>query len=110
MSPTLPVTLTVDDLLDLYLDGLDADGRLSAKTRFDYRNNAGSYVRPWLGKKKVRDLTPEVILAWQRKLLAGGGTKSGKPLSANTVRLARAPLAGRAQAGGRAGRDPGRTR
>jgi hypothetical protein len=27
----------VNDLLDLYLDGLDADERLSAKTRFDYR-------------------------------------------------------------------------
>ena len=29
---------TVNELLDLYLDGLDADGRLSAKTRFDYRH------------------------------------------------------------------------
>ncbi len=93
-AATLPVSLTVDDLLDLYLDGLDADEKLSAKTRFDYRHNAKAYVRPWLGKKKVRDLTPEVILAWQRKLLAGGGTKGGKPLSANTVRLARSPLTG----------------
>ncbi len=31
----VPSGLTVDELLDLYLDGLDADGRLSAKTRFD---------------------------------------------------------------------------
>ncbi len=31
---------TVNQLLDLYLDGLDADGRLSAKTRFDYRHLA----------------------------------------------------------------------
>ena len=88
-AASLPVSLSVDDLLDLYLDGLDADEKLSAKTRFDYRHNATSYVRPWLGKKRVRDLTPEVILAWQRQLLAGGGTKGGKPLSANTVRLAR---------------------
>jgi hypothetical protein len=29
----------VDEMLDAYLDGLDADGRLSAKTRFDYRVN-----------------------------------------------------------------------
>jgi hypothetical protein len=27
--------LTVNELLDLYLDGIDADGRLSAKTCFD---------------------------------------------------------------------------
>lgn len=93
-AASLPVSLTVDDLLDLYLDGLDADEKLSAKTRFDYRHNAKAYVRPWLGTKKVRDLTPEVILAWQRKLLAEGGTKGGKPLSANTVRLARSPLTG----------------
>jgi integrase len=91
---SLPASLTVNDLLDLYLDGLDADERLSAKTRFDYRINAKSYVRPWLGKKRVRDLTPETILAWQRKLMAEGGVKDGKALSANTVRLARSPLAG----------------
>ena len=64
------------------------DGRLSAKTRFDYRNYTASYVRPLLGARKVRDLTPEVILTWQRKLLAGGGVKDGKPVAPNTVRLA----------------------
>lgn len=84
----------MNDLLDLYLDGLDADERLSTKTGFDYRINAKSYVRPWLGKKRVRDLTPEVIVAWQRKLIAEGGVKDGKPLAGNTVRLARSPLTG----------------
>lgn len=93
-NPTAPASLTVGDLLDEYLDGLDADGRLSAKTRFDYRRGADAYVRPWLGKKWVRDLTPETILAWQRKLTAEGGVKDGKALSANTVRLARSPLSG----------------
>jgi hypothetical protein len=58
--------LTVDELLDLYLEGIDAGGRLSAKTRFDYRRNADAYVRPWLGKPRVRELTPDVILAWRR--------------------------------------------
>lgn len=89
-----PGALTVNELLDLYLDGLDADGRLSAKTRFDYRHYADDYVRPHLGPRRVRDVTPEVVLAWQRKLTKEGGTKAGKPLSANSVRLARAPLAG----------------
>jgi integrase len=91
---TAPAALTVDDLLDVYLDGLDADGRLSAKTRFDYRANADAYVRPWLGSKRVRELTSEVLVAWQRQLSREGGTKSRNALSANTVRLARAPLAG----------------
>ncbi len=80
--------------MDLYLDGLDADGRLSPKTRFDYRRYADFYVRPLLGARKVRDITPEVLLAWQRRLIQGGGVKDGKPLAPNTIRLARAPLAG----------------
>lgn len=89
-----PSGLTVNDLLDLYLDGLDADGRLSAKTRFDYRHYADDYIRPHLGAKKMREVTPEMVLAWQRKLTKEGGTKDRKALSANTVRLARAPLSG----------------
>jgi integrase len=86
--------LSIDDLLDLYLDGIDADEKLSAKTRYDYRDKAAAYVRPLLGKKKIRDLTPEMVIAWQRGLLKSGGGKLGKPLAPNTVRLARAPLAG----------------
>ena len=96
--------MTIDDLLGLYLDGLDADGRLSDKTRFDYRHSADDYVRPYMGRLRVRDVTPEVILAWQRKLMKEGGTKRrvdedgnrlpGKALSPNTVRLARSPLSG----------------
>jgi integrase len=88
------VALTVNELLDLYLDGLDADQRLSAKTRHDYRVYAQTYVRKPLGNGKVRDVTPELILTWQRRLLAEGGAKDGRPLAPNTIRLARAPLAG----------------
>jgi integrase len=80
--------------LDLYLDGLDADMRLSAKTRFDYRQKADAYVRPALGPRRVRDVTPDAVLAWQRTLLKAGVAGSGRQLSPNTVRLARAPLAG----------------
>jgi len=96
--------MTVGELLNLYLDGLDADGRLSEKTRFDYRHSVDDYVRPHIGHLRVRDVTPAVILAWQRKLMKDGGTKRrvdkngkrlpGKALSPNTIRLARAPLAG----------------
>ena len=52
----------------------------------------------------MRDVTPEVILAWQRKLAKEGGTKRkkerdgklgpGKPLAPNTIRLARSSLSG----------------
>jgi integrase len=96
--------LTVNELLDLYLDGIDADAVLSSKTRYDYRHYADDYVRPYLGDRRVRDVTAEVILAWQRKLAKEGGTKRkkgkdgkllpGKPLAPNTIRLARSSLAG----------------
>jgi hypothetical protein len=35
-----------------------------------------------------------VIVTWQRRLAESGGAKGGKPLAGNTIRLARAPLAG----------------
>lgn len=73
--------LSVNDLLDLCLDGLNANGRLSPKTRFDYRHYADFYVRPLLGTRTVRDITPEVLLTWQRHLTQGGGVRNGKPLA-----------------------------
>jgi integrase len=86
--------MTLNELLDLYLDGIDADHRLSPKTCHDYRVYAETYIRRFIGARRVRDVTPEVILTWQRKLLAVGGSKDGRPLAPNTIRLARAPLAG----------------
>ncbi len=70
--------VSVDELLDLYLDGIDADERLSPKTRHDYRVYAQTYVRPHLGRHRVREVTPDVVLAWQRKLLREGGAKVGR--------------------------------
>jgi hypothetical protein len=70
--------MTVNELLDLYLDGLDADTRLAPKTRFDYRNYSESYIRPLLGSRKVRDITPEVVVAWQRSLMKGGGSRTAR--------------------------------
>lgn len=89
-----PTGLTVNALLDLYLEGEDVDARLSPKTIFDYRQYATDYIRPYLGNKRVRDITPETILVWQRQLLKQGGAKRGQQLSPATVRLARAPLSG----------------
>ena len=46
----------VDELLDLYLDGIDADKNLALKTRFDYRQYAADYIRPYIGDRRVRVL------------------------------------------------------
>ena len=42
----------------------------------------------------MRELDAEVIAAWQHRLAKEGGTKDARALSANTIRLARTPLAG----------------
>ena len=73
-------TLTVNDLLNLYRDGLDADERLSPKTRLNYRIFADTYIRGLIGKKNVCDVTPEVVLTWQRRLLEKGSPPGpGRP-------------------------------
>jgi integrase len=84
--------LTVGALLDEYLDGLDADRRLSARTRFDHRARVEAHVRPQLGSFRIQDLTPEVLLRWQRALAHGDGQRGG--LAPNTIRLVRQPLKG----------------
>jgi integrase len=87
-------SMTVAELMKLYLEDAESSGALSTKTLFDYRNYADVYVAPYLGSRAIRDITPEMIARWQQKLTKGGAIRSGKPLSSNSVRLARAPLAG----------------
>ncbi|MBV8162414.1 MAG: Arm DNA-binding domain-containing protein, partial [Acidimicrobiia bacterium] len=84
--------MTVNELLDRYFEGAEADGRPSLKTRRDYGNYAEFYIRPLLGNLKVRDVTPQTSVEWQRRLAKTGGHKAGKALPSNTIRLARAPL------------------
>ncbi len=65
-------SLTVDELLGLYLDGIDADGHLAAKTCNDYRANADADVRPRLGKVKIL-LLEYLDLALLREIGYAGG-------------------------------------
>jgi Phage integrase, N-terminal SAM-like domain len=78
----------------LYFEDAESSSALSTKTLFDYRNYADVYVSPYLGGRAIRDITPEMIARWQQKLTMGGAIRSGKPLSSNSVRLTRVPLAG----------------
>ena len=104
VSSSRSLRMLIDELLDLYLDGLDADGRLSEKTRFDYRHSADDYVDPTWGRRRARrhargdpGLAEEAHQGWRNQAQGrrGGKQKPGKGLSPNTVRLARAPLSGR---------------
>lgn len=87
-------TLTVNDLLDLYLAAMSEEGRLSEKTLFDYTHYSDHYVRPLLGAIKARDLDGAAIALWQNRLATSGAVKTDRGLSPNSIRLARAPLSG----------------
>ena len=86
--------LTVRQLVEQYLDECEATERLGAKSLFDYRHYLDDYIDPWIGSLRVRELTAEVVASWQHKLATEGGKKTGRGLSPNTIRLARAPLNG----------------
>jgi len=94
------VGMTLNELLDLYLDGLDADERLSVKTRFDYRKNAESYVRPLLGTRRLRDITPETILEWQPPAGQGRRCQEGQATGAQHDPPGSRAAGRRGQAGG----------
>jgi integrase len=86
--------LTVRQLVEQYLDECEATERLGAKSLFDYRHYLDDYIDPWIGSLLVRELTADVAASWQHKLATEGGKKTGRGLSPNTIRLARAPLNG----------------
>jgi hypothetical protein len=100
------VGMTLDELLDLYLDGLDADERLSVKTRFDYRKNAEAYVRPLLGDRATspRRHCSSGSAAWRRAAASRRASRSRPTRSGWRV----SRTAGRLRLRGIGGRGPPR--
>jgi len=62
-------------VLDLYLDGWMPTSACRRRPDTTTGVYAQTYVRKPLGNRSVRDVTPELILTWQRRLLAEGGAK-----------------------------------
>ena len=81
---------------------------IRSNTRDDYIWQADHYVLPYLGRRRLIELTPQVIEEWQADLLANGG-RDQQGLSPATVRFARATLTkalGTATAHGHLHRNP----
>jgi hypothetical protein len=98
LDPDVPVsvdveTMTVNQLIERYFRRRRDAGMLSAKSLHHYRDYLNFYIAPYLGDRSVREVTPEMLATWQQRL-ATGGSKTKGPLSPNSIRLARAPLAG----------------
>ena len=86
--------MTVGQLIERYLNVAQAMEQLGPKTLFDYRNYNVSYITPHLGNLLAHELQPRQVVEWQVRLSRSGAVKTGKGLSSNTIRLARAPLNG----------------
>ena len=94
-KPPSPISgLSVTALVTRYLDECAATDHLGPKSLFDYRHYLDDYITPWIGSVLVRDVDAEVIATWQITLATKGAKKTGRGLSPNTIRLARAPLSG----------------
>lgn len=91
-------TPTLDVWLRTWLDRLAVGGKKgtgaprSPNTINEYRKKIDSYLIPALGQMKLREITPDHIVGWQKSMLAGGipGTDiklgGGKGLSSRTIR------------------------
>ncbi|MDX2381042.1 MAG: site-specific integrase [Acidimicrobiia bacterium] len=80
-----PSRTTVGDFLDEWHEGAKTELALTAWTNYGQiiRRN----IRPYLGSKRLTDLTPLDVKRWHGKLLEGG-RRDGGPLSVASVKLA----------------------
>jgi integrase len=79
-----PSRLTVREFLDEWIEGAKSDLALVAWTNYGQiiRRN----VKPYLGAKRLSDLSPLDVKRWHGKLLAGGRADGG-PLAVRSVQL-----------------------
>src|SRR5688572_27808314 len=79
-----PSRLTVREFLDEWLDGAKTELALVAWTNYGQviRRN----IKPYLGAKRLSDLSPLDVKRWHGKLL-DGGRADGRPLAVRSVQL-----------------------
>ncbi|MDH4076940.1 MAG: site-specific integrase [Acidimicrobiia bacterium] len=83
--------VTVSELVQRYHEEERAMNRLSERTLFDQSGYRRNYIDATIGALDAADVTAVQIRAWLVKLATDGGAQ-GKPLSPNTIRLARSIL------------------
>jgi integrase len=84
-SYVTPSRQTVGEFLERWIEGARSELAVTAWT--NYRDVIGLYVTPYLGTRRLVDLSPIDIKAWHAGLLEHG-RKDGTPLATRTVQLA----------------------
>jgi integrase len=80
-----PSKQTVRDFLEVWIDTIKPEVALTAWT--SYSDVVVRYVVPYLGTKRLADLSPMDIKRWHGELL-DHGRRDGTPLAVNSVKLA----------------------
>ena len=80
-----PSKQTVREFLEVWVEGVRSELALTAWT--NYRDVIKLYVIPHLGSRRLTELSPLHLKAWQSKLLTSGNSKGG-PLSPRTAQRA----------------------
>lgn len=84
-SYVAPSRQTVRDYLDSWIT--TAKSELAETAWTNYRNVVRAYIVPYLGSKRLTDLSALDIKKWHGELL-DHGRKDGRPLAVNSVKLA----------------------
>jgi integrase len=84
-----PQNLTVGEWLDRWIAAHEVE--LKPSTAKSYRDNIARYLKPTLGRERLRSLSPSRLSVVFKRLYESGG-KDGRPLSPRTVEFARAVL------------------
>lgn len=90
-DPSLIGGVTVTELVRRYHHEEQAMNRLSDRTLFDQQGYRTNYVDPTIGRMDAAEVSAGNVRAWLVQLATAGGAK-GRPLSPNTIRLARSML------------------
>jgi integrase len=80
-----PSRQTLREFLEVWLEGVRSEVAITAWT--SYRDAVNRYVLPYLGSRRLIEITPLELKAWHSKLLASGRVDGG-PLSPRTVQIA----------------------
>jgi integrase len=75
--------------LEEYTSAWIQDRHLRPRTRENYQDAWRLHIKPFLGSKQLRDITPQVVRGWRTRLLETG---RGEPTVAKAYRLLRAVL------------------